>query len=184
MLAVKEKPATIKEYRELPEGSPYQLIEGELVMTPAPTPRHQRISSKLFKRIDAFVEKTSAGLLYYSPIDIYLEEENAYQPDIILVSTARKDIIKEDAIHGAPDMVIEILSPSTAYYDLRKKFRVYERSGVQEYWIVDPEMLSIEIYGNEKGHFVQTARAEGEGEVESGVLKGLKVSVEGVFALP
>jgi Uma2 family endonuclease len=184
MVAVKEKAATIKEYRELPQGSPYQLIEGDLVMTPAPTPRHQRISSRLYKRIEAFVDKNSAGSLYYSPIDIYLEEANAYQPDLVFISKERQEIIKEDAIYGAPDLVVEILSPSTAYYDLRKKFRVYERCGVKEYWIVDPEMLSIEIYRNEKGRFVQTARAEGEGEVESAVLQSLKVAAADIFQMP
>jgi len=182
MLAVKEKPATIKEYRELPEGSPYQLIEGELVMTPAPTPRHQVVSGNLFERMRKSSRGT--GVVLYAPVDVYLDLENACQPDLVFISKECGQIIKQDGIHGSPDLVVEILSPSTAYYDLRKKFRVYERSGVREYWIVDPDMLSIEVYRNEKGHFVQVAKAEGEGEVESAVLQGLKVAAADIFQMP
>ncbi|MBI3752541.1 MAG: Uma2 family endonuclease [Deltaproteobacteria bacterium] len=147
MLGIKEKTHTIKDYKLLPEGAPYQLIGGELIITaPEPTPRHQIISANIFERIRRFVKEKGIGIVLYSPIDIYLGEENACQPDIVFISKQRQEIIKEDGIYGPPDLVIEILSPATAYYDIKKKFRVYEKYGVKEYWIVDPEMKGVEVF--------------------------------------
>ncbi len=183
MIALKEKSHNIKDYKLLPEGAPYQLIEGELVMTPAPNPGHQIISANLFKIISKYVDEREEGIVLYSPVDIYLDNDNAYQPDIVFIPKQRQEIIKDDGIYGAPDLVVEILSPSTAYYDLRKKFRIYEKYGVREYWIVDPEMGSVEVYFNEQGHFSLTGKAEGKGEVESTVLKGFKVTLDEVFSM-
>ncbi len=182
MAAVKEKKQTIKDYKLLPEGSQYQLITGELVMTPAPSPRHQIISGNLFRKISHFVDEKRAGRILYSPVDVYLGDENAYQPDIVFISKDRQETIRDDGVHGAPDLVIEILSPSTAYYDIRQKFKIYEKYGVAEYWIVDPGTNSIEIYSNEEGRFLATSKAEGQGAVESPLLKGLKLTIEDVFA--
>ena len=184
MTPVKEKRLSVNYYKILPEGAPYQLIEGELIMTPAPNPGHQMISGNLFKKFSSFVDERKLGILLYSPIDVYLDDENAFQPDIVFISKERQEIIKKDGIYGAPDLVVEVLSPSTAHYDLKEKFRVYERSGVREYWIVEPEMNSVEIYSNEKEHFSLIARAEGEGKVESVLLKGFKLTLEEVFKIP
>lgn len=181
MTLVKEKRLTIDYYKILPEGAPYQLIEGELIMTPAPNPRHQIVSANLFKKLADFVNGKGMGVILYSPIDVYLGRENAYQPDIVFISKDRQDIIQEDGIYGAPDLVIEILSPSTARYDLREKFRIYEKYGVKEYWIVDPEITSIEIYTKEREHFSLITRAEGKGEVESVLLKGFRLTLDEIF---
>ena len=183
MLVVKEHKRTIKDYKLLPEGAPYQLIEGELVMTPAPNPRHQFISGNLFKNIARYVDEKRLGIIFYSPIDIYLDEDNAFQPDIVFISSERRSIIKDDGIYGAPELVIEILSPSTAYYDIKKKFRVYEKSGVREYWIVDPELNTVEIYFDENGIFSLKAKMEDKGEIESFVLKGLRLTLEEIFSI-
>jgi Uma2 family endonuclease len=182
MTPVKEKRLSVNYYKILPEGAPYQLIEGELIMTPAPNPRHQLICARLFEKLTQITK--GKGVIFFSPIDVYLDRENAFQPDIIFISGDRKEIIKEDGIYGPPDLVIEILSPSTAHYDLKEKFRVYEKSGVREYWIVDPGMNSVEIYSNEKEHFSLIAKAEGEGEVESVLLKGFKLTLKEVFKIP
>ncbi len=181
MPLVKEKRLSANYYRLLPEGASYQLIEGELIMTPAPNPRHQIISASLFKEISGFVDKKRLGITLYSSVDVYLDRENAYQPDIVFISEGRRDIVQEDGIYGPPDLVIEILLPSTAHYDLREKFRVYERSGVKEYWIVDPDMKSIELYTNKERPFSLTVKAE-EGEIESFLLKGLKLTVNEIFS--
>jgi len=179
MITVKEKKHNIKDYKLLPEGAPYQLIEGELIMTPAPSPRHQIILGNIVEKVRQFTK--GLGITIFSPVDVYLGQEDAYQPDMVFITKQRQEIIKDDGIYGPPDLVIEILSLSTAYYDIRKKFRVYERYGVQEYWIVDPETNSIELYTNKEGHFSLTGKAEGEGEIESSVLKGLKLTIEDIF---
>jgi Uma2 family endonuclease len=179
MALVKEKRLTIEYYKILPEGAPYQLIEGELVMTPAPNPRHQIILGNIVEKIRHFVK--GKGIAIFSPVDVYLDDENAFQPDLIFISNERIEIIKKDGIYGAPDLVIEILSPSTALYDLREKFRVYEKYGVKEYWIVDPEINSIEIYTKDRGHFSLIIRAEDKGEVESVLLKGFVLTLDEIF---
>lgn len=177
----KKKGYTYEDYAKLPEGAPYQLIGGELVMVPAPIPYHQYVSGNIYDAIREFVKKNDLGQVYYLPIDVYFEEVETYQPDIIFISTERLNIIGEKRIEGAPDLVVEILSPASAYYDLRKKFRVYEKYGVKEYWIVDPEEKFIEIYQNEGGQFklIQTKRATGN--IKSVVLRDLKISLEKIF---
>ncbi|GAB4417843.1 MAG: Uma2 family endonuclease [Thermodesulfovibrionales bacterium] len=173
---------TYKDYCLLPEGAPYQLIGGELVMTPSPVPYHQRISKRLEFLLYDFVEKKrDMGEVFYSPIDVYLEETEVYQPDIIFVSKERLNIIGEKKIEGAPDIVIEILSPATAYYDLRHKKTVYAKHGVKEYWIVDPMEKSIEIFENRDHEFVLTDKATGKGNVKSKLLEGFEVEIEEIF---
>jgi Uma2 family endonuclease len=171
---------TYEDYAALPEGAPYQLIGGKLVMAPSPTASHQYISVRIGKRLIDFVEEMGLGIVLYAPLDVYLEEKETYQPDIIYIAKERLFII-EERVKGAPDLVMEILSPSTAYYDLRKKARVYARQGVKEYWIVDPEERSIEIYTNQGGTFELKQKAEGEGKASSSLLAGFEVELKDIF---
>lgn len=179
MTLTKEKRLSVNYYKMLPEGAPYQLIEGELIMTPAPNPRHQIISAKIFEKLRDFTKQL--GITLYSPIDVYLDDENAFQPDIIFISKEGQAVIKNDGIYGPPDIVIEILSPATARYDLKEKFRVYERTGVREYWIVDPDMNSVEIYANKEGRFSLIAKTEDKGEVGSVLLRDFMLNLEEIF---
>ena len=136
---LEKKCYTYEDYAKLPEGVRYQLIGGQLIMTPAPLIYHQEISKRLEYLLYEYGElRQKLGRVYYAPVDVYLEDVEAYQPDIIFISNTRIDIIKKEKIEGAPDIIIEILSPSTAYYDLVYKKEVYARHRVKEYWIVDP----------------------------------------------
>ena len=141
MQAVEKKGYTYEDYAQLPEGAPYQLIDGELVMSPSPTPTHQRILFSLSVALHLFVKEHDLGQVLIAPMDVYLSETDTPQPDILFIAKARLEIIGEKYVDGAPDLVMEILSPSTAYYDLKKKKRLYEASGVKEYWIVDGELV-------------------------------------------
>jgi len=172
---------TYEDYAKLPEGAPYQLIGGELVMTPSPTPYHQEISRKLAFKILSFLEKNNLGTLYYAPLDVFLSDRDVYQPDIIFISGGRLEMIGKKKIEGAPDIVIEVLSPGTAYYDLRKKYRAYQEYGVREYWIVDPELKKTEVYENQNKKFKIYSEAEGEGTVSSKVLDELVISLNEIF---
>ena len=116
MITVKEKKHNIKDYKLLPEGAPYQLIEGELIMTPARSPRHQIILGNIVEKVRQFTK--GLGITIFSPVDVSLGQEDAYQPDMVFITKQRQEIIKDDGIYGPPDLVIEILSPSTAYYDI------------------------------------------------------------------
>ncbi len=177
----KKKAFTYKDYEKLPEGAPYQLIGGELVMTPSPVPYHQILIGRIFLTLSEYTKENNAGSVILSPIDVYFSETDTYQPDIIFIGRDRLDIIGKKKIEGAPDFIIEILSPATAYYDLRAKKDVYEQSGVKEYWIVDPMQKSIEAFVNKKGKFELAGSARSEGAVRSHILKGLAVSLKEIF---
>lgn len=172
---------TYEDYRLLPEGAPYQLIGGRLIMTPSPSTYHQIISMRLEVKIANLVMEKDLGIVLNAPIDVYFVETETYQPDIIFISKDRSHIIEQDRIKGAPDLVIEILSPGTAYYDLRKKFKTYERHGVKEYWIVDPEDKSIMVYEGREGKFSLIREVKGEGKISSEVLKGLEIELANIF---
>lgn len=160
-----------RDYFNLPEGSPYQLIEGELVMSPSPSSYHQIILWNLGFMISDYIRKQKLGIVLYSPIDVYLDYKNAYQPDIIFISNDNRGIIKKHGIDGSPDLAIEILSPSNSYHNVKVKKEIYERSGVKEYLIVDPETKSIEVFriaekptkgGKAANTFTETASAKAE----------------------
>lgn len=172
---------TYEDYRIFPEGAPYQLIGGKLIMTPPPSTYHQIVSMELGVKLANFVKKNDLGRVLSAPIDVYFEETETYQPDIIFISKDRLHIIERERIKGAPDLVIEILSPATAYYDLRKKFKIYEKHGVKEYWIVDPEDKSVIAYKSQQGKFSLIQELKGEGKISSGVLKELEIELGDIF---
>ncbi|KAA2243852.1 Uma2 family endonuclease [Chitinophaga agrisoli] len=163
-------PRTMMEVFEyLPEGTLVQLIENILIMSPAPTTNHQRMLAKIYKVMAIFVDDHDLGEVWISPLDVYLDDENAFQPDIIFISKARQSIVKKKGIYGAQDLVIEILSPSTGKYDRRQKKDVYERCGVQEYWIIDPYEKSVQGFQLVNNKY--KALAQTEGFIRSGLLQ-------------
>ncbi len=181
VMAFENKNYTYEDYARLPEGSPYQLIGGDLIMVPAPAPYHQRISRKIEFMLLQHVEKNDLGEVLDSPIDVYFGEEDTFQPDVIFISKERSNIIGETKIEGAPDIIIEILSPSTAYYDLGKKYKVYEKAGVKEYWLFHPDRKAIEVYINKGDKFQLIQIVEETGIVKSELLKDFEVELEKLF---
>ncbi|NOZ69259.1 MAG: Uma2 family endonuclease [Deferribacteres bacterium] len=179
--AAEKKKHTYEDYLKTPEDERYELIEGELLMTPSPVPRHQRISRKIEFVLEKFVTENDIGEVFYAPCDVYLDDENVVQPDILFISKERLNIIGEKNIQGAPDLVIEIISESTAYRDFVQKKRLYARSGVKEYWIVIPEEESIEIYIPRDGTYT-LHHAYGKNEtLESVSLGDLKIVLKNIF---
>ncbi len=172
---------TYADYQKLPEGAPYQLIGGELVMSPAPTLQHQRIIGKIFTLLTEYVNKKQLGEIFISPVDVYLDTENTFQPDIVFVSKERAAIMDEQKINGAPDLVVEILSPSTAYYDLKKKKEMYEKYGVKEYWIVDPMEKTIDVLVHRNGSFTLNAQAKMNQPIASAIIAGFEVNTKNIF---
>jgi Uma2 family endonuclease len=127
-------------YQSLPEGTLAELIEGILYMSPAPTPYHQRTLANIFRQIDAYVLKENIGELFISPIDVYLDEvSNVVQPDILFLEHNGRTEVSRNGIHGTPTLIVEILSPGNSNHDIVIKKLLYERFGVKEYWIVEPE---------------------------------------------
>jgi Uma2 family endonuclease len=172
---------TYEDYAKLPEGAPYQLIDGEFVMSPAPDLYHQDVSANIYDALKSLVRKRKLGKVYYAPVDVSLSEHNTFQPDIVFVSNERMHILQGERIVGAPDLVVEILSPTTGYYDLATKKDTYEAHGVKEYWVVDPKGKTIEVFENVNGRFVSIVKEREKGIVSSHLLAELKLEVEEVF---
>jgi len=153
---------TYKDYEALPaDGRRYELHEGELSVTPAPSPKHQRVSGRLYRLLQTYVETRRLGEVLYSPIDCILSNTTIVQPDMAYLDTERQSAISGRGIEGPPTLVVEILSPSTAQIDRGAKHQLYARYGVPYYWIVDPEARTIEAYRLAHGMYELTARMEG-----------------------
>lgn len=165
-------PQTAKDIFEgLPEGTRAQLIENMIVMEPAPAFLHQDISAQLAVAIYNFVKQRGLGKLLYAPINVYLDDENAFQPDILYISRERLSIIKKNGIYGAPDLIVEIISPATSQFDWHDKKRMYERNAVKEYWLVNPGSGMVQGYKLVKKAFQALPPAKG---ALSSVLLGAK----------
>ena len=136
---------TYEDYARLPDDERYELIEGKLIPMPSPKEIHQALSGTLFMSVGMFVRVAGLGRIYFAPFDVILSATNVVQPDLIFISSSRAHIITEDNIRGAPDLLVEILSPSTAGYDRTTKRDLYERHGVPEYWLVDPYAKTITV---------------------------------------
>jgi Uma2 family endonuclease len=128
------------------DGRRYEVIDGELYVTPPPIERHQFAGATHFGYLWQWVHPRGLGRVYSAPLGVVLDDENGLQPDIVYVSRERLGIVVERGIEGAPDLVVEILSPSTQSRDRGVKMRRYAASGVQHYWIVDPRARALEAY--------------------------------------
>jgi Uma2 family endonuclease len=173
---------TYDQYCLLPEDrNRYQLFDGELVMTPSPRPKHQEIVVRLTALLEQFVKRSSLGKVFAAPLDVVLDENTVVQPDVFFIRRERLNIVGEDYVEAAPDLVVEVLSPSTFHIDLRRKMKTYSRFGVQEYWIVDPEEQVVEVF-RRSGDKLQPAAKFSEGQIlESPLLPGFRLSVREIF---
>ena len=161
-----------------------EIINGEEVMGPSPFRRHQEIVARIERRIFSHIEKNNSGWLYISPLDVIFEEgENRLQPDILFVSKDNCGIL-QDWIRGVPDMVCEIVSHSTYEKDTVTKRAIYEKYKVPEYWIVLPELQSVEILTIENAKYKRHSYAEFKGIVKSKVMEGLQVDIKDIFEQP
>ena len=139
---------TWQDVQQMPDdGNRYEAIEGDLYMTPAPGTRHARVSKRLQYALDRILERPDLGEIFVAPYGVeFPATGEGVQPDIVFVSRERREIIEEAGIVGAPDLVVEILSPATASRDRTIKLRLYERQGVRDYWIVDPDESTVDVW--------------------------------------
>lgn len=177
----KKKKYTYEDYVNMSDDKRYELIEGELLMTPSPIPKHQRILRKLEFILEKFVSENNLGEIFFAPCDVYLDDENVIQPDIMFISKERLNIIGEKNIQGAPCLTIEIISESSAYMDMVQKKLLYAKFGVKEYWIVIPEEESIEIYLLKDNIYELYKTYRKNDTLETASLKGLKIELKKIF---
>ncbi len=153
---------TYKEYEALPaDGRRYELHEGELSVTPAPSPHHQLIIGNLHILLRQHVNSRNLGEVFLSPLDCILGETTVVQPDLVYLDHGRLSIVSARGLEGPPTLVAEILSPTTTLIDRSTKQQLYARYGVPYYWIVDPEARTIEAYGLREGGYQLAARVSG-----------------------
>ena len=179
--ATEKKKYTYEDYLKTPDDVRYELIEGDLLMTPSPVTKHQRILRYLGFELLSFVRAKDLGEIFLAPYDVYFDNENVVQPDILFMSSERLNLIGEKNIQGPPDLVIEILSESTAYRDLVQKKKLYARYGVKEYWIIIPEEASVGIYIIKNDVFTLHRSFGKEETLESPMLKGLTIDLRKIF---
>jgi Uma2 family endonuclease len=182
-MATSVRRLTYDDLEKIPEERPgdrHELIDGELVVTPSPTPVHQVVSRSIFRRLDHHVESNHLGTVLYAPVDVRLTPDNVLIPDILFVSRDRAHIVGDKAIDAPPDLVVEILSPGTRQRDLDVKRELYARFGVQEYWIVDPEAKTIVVLVLVGKQFEPLEAGE-EGVIPSRILPQLMLTTEQVF---
>ena len=183
MLSTKARPITRHEYAMIPVGAPnYQLIEGDLVMAPSPGSYHQEILGNLFLIFRDYLRKDPIGKVYVAPLDTYLSDINVYQPDLLFIRTENLAIVEQHGIEGAPDLAVEILSKSSAKYDLGPKRSVYARTGVEELWIVDPAKRTLALYRLADRVDTPAATYKAKQKFTSSMLPGLTTDLAAVFA--
>jgi Uma2 family endonuclease len=172
-------------YKDLAEtrhdpGFRYEIIEGELLVTPAPVPYHQVVILNLYEILRRFIRARKLGRILSAPVDVHLSEETVVQPDLFFCSDP--SIVKEEFVEGAPDLVVEVLSRGTAKRDLGIKRDAYERHGVKHYWIVDPlakEILELVRRGKK---LVRRTTVKGNDAFEPTCFPGLKIRLKRVWS--
>ena len=174
------KPQRLWTYSDMVEKLPesnqsVELWNGEIVMSPAPHPDHQRIVRNFFRQLDQFVEGNDLGEVFFSPVDVVLTKRRVVQPDVLFISKPRLGIVK-DYVDGVPDLAMEAISEASWQRDRIQKRALYEQFGLPEYWIIDPESQTIEVFALVKGAYQLHSRAVGEETAKSKLLPGFHVS--------
>ena len=172
----KTKEWTVDDYMQLEEGLLAQLLDGELIMSPAPTPLHQRILRRIY---DILKDLDHNGEIFFSPLDVYLDMKNVLQPDLIFISAENTGIISERGLEGPPDLVVEVVSPSNSYIDRNFKKKKYLEFGVKEVWILDPGNKTLEVYSDnvDKPELYLAV----ERQVSSQVIHNLSFNLKSIF---
>ena len=180
MLDVQTK-LTYADYLETADDERYELLNGELVMSPSPREIHQYVLGRLFLRLGAFIYGRNLGKVYCSPFDVVLSDTDVVQPDLLFVSSGRESIITPENVQGAPDLVVEILSPATAARDRTLKLDLYARHGVQEYWIVDPDAKTIMLLRRGESRFEVVGIYGAEQTLRSATLADFSIALQEIF---
>ena len=162
-----------------PDDKRWELLDGELFLTSSPNWRHQKVVLRLATALDAHVTSNGLGEVTIAPMDTILDPYNVVEPDILYISNERRSIIGE-RVHGAPDLCVEVLSPSTAVRDRAIKRTVYAKFGVREYWIVDPDVGSVEVFAAPA--LERLATYQSRDRLRSPILPDLDLPLEPIFA--
>jgi Uma2 family endonuclease len=165
------------------DGKRHELIDGEHHVTPSLNRRHQQVSMNLIHALGSHVRERRLGKLFHAPFDVVLSWQDVVEPDLLFIGAGRLSVLTAANVQGAPDLAVEILSPSSHRYDEVLKRDLYERSGIAEYWLVDPEAETVKVYrrgGDRYERAMLLSLREGD-VLASPLLPGLEVSLAAVF---
>ena len=160
----------------------YELLDGEIVKYSAPESQHQLVLANLHLMVGNHINQKRLGRVLFAPFSMLSDEYSAPQPDLLFVATKRLKIIEQKCVMGAPDVVVEIISPGSVVRDRVQKKDIYEKAGVSEYWIIDPKYALVEVYQHTSSGYTLFHDVEGEGTVKSRIIKGLKIDVTDIFS--
>ena len=174
---------TYADYELFPDdGLRHEIIAGEHYVTASPVTRHQRISRDLFYLVHSYLQTHAIGEIFYAPFDVVLTMFDVVVPDLIYLSRNRAHLLTTKNLQGAPDLVVEILSPGTRPRDERLKRDLYERVGVDEYWLVDPDRDLVSVYRRGASGFEPPARYETHDSLTTPLLPDLEIPVGRIFS--
>jgi len=172
---------TYHDYVQLPDDKRYELAEGELILVPAPNLYHQQILGKLWTSIYTHAEANHLGKVFLAPCDVVLCEITVLQPDLLFVSREHQGILTDANIQGSPDLVVEILSPSTRQRDLGIKRNLYAKYGVREFWIVDPDVKTVEVLSLTETGYRTVVIVHQAGTLNSPLFPALNLALTDIF---
>lgn len=178
-IVLSDKIYTIEDYMKLDDGKRYELIGGELIVVPSPRPKHQKIANRFFAALDRFVLINNLGEVN-GDVDVHLGDM-VVAPDVFFIAKDRLNIIGELNIQGAPDLVVEILSPSTVVHDKKKKSQIYLKHGVKEYWLVDPDLQLVEVLIAGEKEWRWAGVFDQEDVLTTALLPGLELNLIEIF---
>ena len=174
---------TYEDYRTTPEDERYELLDGDLVMVAAPNLRHQTVLLRLTQGLGQFIDEHKLGKLFFSPCDVVLSDADVVQPDLLFVSREREHLLSTgENVQGAPDLVVEILSPATADRDRGYKRKLYGRHGVKEYWLVDPTVEAVSVHRQRGGTLTHARTFSRDQTLRSSLFPGLEIDLYDIFA--
>lgn len=173
---------TYSDYLLLPDnGKRYEILEGELLMSPSPNANHQTVLIRLVRILSSFVDERNLGQVFIAPFDVVLSKFDVVQPDLLFVTAKNAHKVKSTHVEGAPDLAVEIISPGSTQRDRIIKRKIYALHGVKEYWLVHPEKEQIQVLRLEKGDFQRIAELTREEVLTSPLLSGLEIRLIDVF---
>ncbi|MCY4027136.1 MAG: Uma2 family endonuclease [Acidobacteria bacterium] len=174
---------TYEDYLTTPADVRYELLDGDLLMVPAPNLKHQRVQGNLYYHLRRFISERELGELLSAPCDVVLSDTDVVQPDLLFVSRERGHLLSGgENVRGAPDLVIEILSPTTADKDRGGKRELYGRYGVTEYWLVDPMVETVSLHRQRAGGLAATHTFGRDQTLRSPLLAGLELQLDDIFS--
>jgi Uma2 family endonuclease len=175
---------TYEDFARIPEDRQrHEILDGVHVVSPAPTVPHQDLVFAVARKVADFAEVRGLGKVYVAPLDVVLAEHDIVEPDVLFIASSRSSIVGHANVQGAPDLVVEVLSPKTRRRDLGQKRARYEKLGVLEYWAFDPDAATAQVFRREGDRFLPPVllSAENDDKLTTPLLPGLKISLREIF---